>query len=119
MSSRFLTARAVSGYRGSRPKCSTNLHYCQAVKTRPYVIDHDARAFRKALEMSYRRRLDDIEPSKKYKAQQQRLPRDRRRDQSNELAGHFVDHDELRIFQAAGAGDPGGGWNSDEHHGGG
>ena len=92
-----------------------NLHYSQPVKTRPYVIDHDACAFRKALKRSYRRRLDDIEPSKKYKAQQERLPRNRRRDQCNELASHFINHDELRIFQAAGAGDPGCGRYSDQH----
>ena len=49
--------------------------------------------------MSYRRRLDDIEPSKKYKAQQERLPCNRRRDQSNELASDFINHDELRIFR--------------------
>ena len=90
-----------------------HLHYRQRVKTSSDIIDHDANPFGKAFEAPYRRRLDDIERSKKYKAQQQRLPRDRRRDQGNELAGNFVDHHKLRIFQAAGPGDLGRGGNSE------
>jgi len=79
-----------------------DLHHSQAVKASSHVIDHDAHSLGEAFELAHRRRLDDIERSKKYKAQQQRLPRDRRRNQSDELAGDFVDHDELRILATAG-----------------
>src|ERR1700730_5315507 len=78
-------------YRGSRPKC------------RRTCI---------TFEPAYGRRLNDIEYSKKYKAQEQRLPRYRHRDQSDELPGNFVDHHKLRVFQATGPGDAGGGRNS-------
>ena len=81
-----------------------DLHHSQSVKAGSHVIDHDAHSLGKAFELAHRRRFDDIERSKKYKAQQQRLPRDRRRNQSDELAGDFVDHHELRIFAAAGPG---------------
>ena len=100
-------------YRGRRPKCSTSCITARAVKTGPDIVDHDTRSFGKTFELSHRGRLHDIEPSKKYKAQQQRFPRHWSRNQSDELAGDFVDHDKLRIFQAAGPCHAGGGGNSD------
>ena len=80
-----------------------DLHHSQPVKAGPHVINHNAHSLGQAFELAYRRRLDDIERSKKYKAQQQRLPRRRRRNQSDELAGDFVDDNELRVFTTAGS----------------
>jgi hypothetical protein len=91
------------------------LHYYQAVKASPDVIDYDTQSFGKSFEMAYRGRLDDVEPSKKYKAQKQRLPCDRRRDESDELASNFVDHYKLRVFHAAGAANASRRWNTNEY----
>ena len=92
-----------------------DLHHSQTVKPRAHVIDHDAHSLGKAFELAYRRRLDDIEGSKKYKAQQQRLPCDRRRNQSDQLAGDFVDHHKLWIFAIAGPRYLCGRWNSNQN----
>ena len=51
---------------------------------------------------------------KSIKPSQQRFPRERNRDQGDELSGDFVDHDELGIFPAGGPGDPGGGGDADQ-----
>jgi hypothetical protein len=80
------------------------LHHSQAVQTGSYIIDHDTHTLGEAFEAAHRWRLDDIEPSKKYKAEQQRLPRNRRCNQSDELAGDFVDHHKLRVFATTGPG---------------
>ena len=95
------------------------LHHGQSHRAGSHIIDHDTHSFGKSFEQAHRGRLDDIEPSKKYKAQQQRLPRDWSRDQGDELAGNFVDHDKLRIFQTAGPCDASGGGNSDKYGDGG
>jgi len=91
------------------------LHHGQSVEAGSDIIDHDARTFGQSFEQADWRRLDDIEPSKKYKGQQQRLPRYRRRNQSNELAGNFVNHHKLGILQTTGTRDACSGGNSDEH----
>ncbi len=92
-----------------------HLHHYQAVKTGSDVVDHDAGSFGEAFKAAYRRRLHNIESSKKYKAQQQRFPRYRDRDERDELTGHFIDHDELRIFQTAGPGRQGSSRNSGKY----
>ena len=92
-----------------------DLHHGQGVEAGSHIIDHDAHAFGQSCEQTDRRRLDDIEPSKKYKGQQQRLPRYRSRNQSNELPGNFVNYHKLRILQTTGPRDTGSGGNSDEH----
>ncbi len=92
-----------------------DLHHSQTVKPGPHVIHHDAHSLGEAFELAHRRRLDDIERSKKYKAQQQRLPRDRRRNQSDELSGDFVDHHKLRIFADRWPAPLGGGGNSNQN----
>jgi hypothetical protein len=79
-----------------------DLHHSQAVKASSHIVDYDAYSFGEAFELAHRRRFDDIERSKKYKAQQQRLPRDRRCNQSDELAGDFVDHHKLWVLATTG-----------------
>lgn len=80
------------------------LHYGEGVETRGDIIQHDAGTFRQLFQLAHRRRLDDIEPTKKYKAGEQRLPRHGDGDQRDKLPGNFVDHDELRIFASMGSG---------------
>ncbi len=106
-----MRATIAAAGRSAAPVCIT----ARAVKTGSHIVDHDAHSFGKAFQLAHRRRLHDIEPSKKYKAQQQRFPRHRHRNQGDELAGNFVDHHKLRIFQAAGPRHASGRGNSDKH----
>jgi hypothetical protein len=79
-----------------------DLHTSQGVKTGSHVVKHDAHAFAKMFKVAQGRRLYDIEPAKKYKAQQQRFPRGWYRDEGNELARHLVNHNKLGIFDSSG-----------------
>ncbi len=79
------------------------MHHDQSVKASAHIVDHNSRAFRQSLQLPHRWRLHNIEPSKKYKARQQTFPRSRRRDQCDELAGNFVNHHELRVFNGCGS----------------
>src|SRR6476646_6835365 len=96
-------------------KMQRDLHHRQAVKTGGHVIDHDTHSLGKAFETAHGPRLDDIEPSKKYKAEQKRLPRNGRRNQGDDLAGDFIDHHKLRVFPAAGPGHSSGCGNSSQN----
>jgi len=78
------------------------------------IVEYDPGAFWKSLELSYRRRLHDIERSKKYKTGEKSLPCERDSNERDQLAGDFVDDDELRIFGGGGAGHPGGGGDADQ-----
>ena len=74
------------------------MHYAQRVETRCNVVQHNPGTFRKRLQLSHRRRFDDIENTKKYKARQKRFPCERHGDESQQLTRHFIDHHKLRIF---------------------
>jgi hypothetical protein len=80
------------------------MHANQRVQSRADVVDYDACAFRKLLQPSYWKRLQDVEYPKKYKARQKRFPSQGSTHQSDQLSGDFIDHDELRVLAAAGAG---------------
>ena len=77
------------------------MHHDHSVKTGGNIINYYPDAFRQVFQLTNRRWLYDIEPTKKYKAQQQRFPRHRNRNESDELACNLVDHDELRVLKAA------------------
>jgi len=78
------------------------------------VIEHDSGAFWKSLQLPHRRRLDDIERSKKYKTREKSFPCERDRDQRDELSGDFVDHHKLRIFRGRGSRHARGGGDADQ-----
>ena len=90
------------------------MHDSQRIKSRSQVIHHDPGAFGQLLQQAERRRLQDIENTKKYKACEKSFPSEWDSDERDQLARNFVDHDELRIFQTGGARDPRGGGDSDE-----
>ena len=94
------------------------MHDDQSIESRTQVIHYDAGAFRQPLEPADRRRLQDIEDTKKYKAGEKSFPSERNSDEGDELPGNFVDHYELGIFEGGGAGNPGGGGDSDQGDGG-
>ena len=91
------------------------LHHAQGVEAGAHIIKHDTGPFGESFELAHRWRLEDIEPTKKYKAQQEAFPRHRDRQKGDELPGHFVDHNFLRIFEASGPGVPGSRRNPDGH----
>jgi len=90
------------------------MHNSESVQAGGHVVQHNPETFRKRLQLSHRRRLDDIEDTKKYKARQKRFPRQRNGDQSYQLAGDLVDHHKLRIFYSRAARDLRGRGNADQ-----
>ena len=95
------------------------MHRAQRVETRGNIVQHNPCAFRKRLQLSHRRRFNDIEGTKKYKARQKRFPCERHGDQSNQLTRHFIDHHKLRIFYSRASRDLCSRGNADQrdHHG--
>jgi hypothetical protein len=90
------------------------MHRSQRVKTGGDVVQHNPTAFRKRLQLSHRRRFDDIEGTKKYKAREKRFPCERYGDQSYQLTRYLINHHKLRIFCSAASRDPCSRRNSDE-----
>lgn len=76
------------------------MHPNQSQNSCGNIIEHNSRSLRKLLQLPHRRRLDDIESSKKYKTREKSFPCERNSDQRNQLAGDFVDDNNLRIFAA-------------------
>ncbi len=85
------------------------MHDHESVESCRDIVEHDARSLRKSLQLPDRRRLDDIEGSKKYKAGEKSFPRQGDGNQGDELSGDLIDDHELRILGGVGAGDLGGG----------
>src|ERR1700722_19083241 len=90
------------------------MHDGKRIKSCTEIVHYNAGAFRQPLQSANGKRLPDIEDTEKYKAREKRFPNERYSDERDELPSNFVDDDELRIFRAKSARDPGGGGNSDE-----
>jgi hypothetical protein len=90
------------------------MHDNQRIKSRPQIIHYDPGALGQSLQQADRRRLQDIENTKKYKACQKSFPSEWDGDERDQLARNFVDHDELWIFQTGCARNLRGGGNPDE-----
>ena len=78
------------------------------------IIEHDAGAIWKSFQLPYRRRLEDIKRSKKYKTGERSFPREGDGDERDQLAGYLVDDDELGVFASRRTRYPGGGGDADE-----
>ena len=74
------------------------MHDCESVEPRSEVVDYDSGALRQALQLPHRRRFQNIEDTKKYKARKKGFPSQRDADQSHQLPRHFVNHNELWIL---------------------
>jgi hypothetical protein len=89
------------------------LHDDKGVDSCADVINDDACAFGEPLELANWRRLDHVEGSEQYKADEEWLPNERSTDESDHLSGDFVNDDLLRIFATGTAGDKGGGGDAE------
>src|SRR5215472_4436437 len=84
------------------------------------IIYDDPCPLGKAFQLTDRRRLQNVEPSEKYKASEQSFPRYRCEKQCNPLAGNLIDDDFLRVFDTGTSGElsrsrnPGPDHNKDE-----
>jgi len=74
------------------------MHNSESVQSRGHVVQYDSATFGKGLQLSHRRRFENIEDTKKYKARQKRFPRQRQCDECDQLTCHFINHHKLRIF---------------------
>ena len=90
------------------------MYYREGKNSCRHIVEHDSGAFRKFLQLPHRRRLDDIECSKKYKTREESLPCKGNGDECDELSGDFVDDDELGIFSARSARHTSGGGYADQ-----
>jgi hypothetical protein len=79
------------------------MHAKKSVKPGRNIIQHDAGARRQPFQPPYRRRLNDIETTEEYKTRKESFPRQRGRNQRDELARNLIDHDRLRILHAGSA----------------
>lgn len=79
-----------------------------------HIVEYDPGAVWKFLQLPQRRRLDDIEGSKKYKTREKSFPRQGDGDQGDQLSGDLVDHDELGVFGRRRPGHAGGGGDADQ-----
>ena len=77
------------------------MHYEQRINACANIIQYDARAFGNFFQLAHRRRLQNVESTEKYKTQKQRFPIQWDGDETDELAGDFVDDNESRIFEPA------------------
>jgi hypothetical protein len=91
------------------------MHYSRGKNSCRHIVEHDSGALGEFLQLAHRRRLDDVERSKKYKTGEESFPCQGNGDESDELSGDFIDDDELGIFAAGGAGDAGGGRDADQN----
>ena len=76
------------------------MHTDQCVQSRSQVIHHDSEPFRQPLQLTHRRRLQDIEDTKKYKAGKKAFPAEGNSDQRDQLSGNLINYDKLRIFHS-------------------
>ena len=90
------------------------MHDGERINTGAEIVDYDAGALGEPLQLPNWKRLPHIEHTKEYKAREKCFPSEGDSDKGDELSGDFVDDNKLWIFRAVGAGDLGGGGDSDK-----
>src|ERR1041385_2519988 len=98
----------------TRYKVQPYLKQGKRVKPSANVIHHDSSPSRQRFQASQRERLHYVKATKEYKTRQHVFPMQRHGDQSDHLAGNFVDHDKSWVFDAAFARHHGG-WRNADH----
>ena len=92
------------------------MHDNESVNSCCDIVEHDTGPFGQTFQLANRRRLENVECSKKYKTSEESLPRQGNSDEGDELSGDFVDDDKLRVFGAGGARDLGSSRNADQSY---
>ncbi len=92
------------------------MHNRKSVEASGHVVEHDAGAFGKRLQLPNRGWFEDVEEAKQYKACEKRLPCKWDADECDELTGDFVDDNDLWILPAGGARDFSGSGNTDQYY---
>ena len=99
-----------------RPELQQNCEDQQRVKPCADIVKHDAETLRQAFQSTQGRRFENVEATKKYKAQQQIFPTQRRDDERQHLSRNFIDYHKGGIFSAALARNSRAGCNSNQSH---
>ncbi len=92
------------------------MHDCKSVEAGGHVVEHNAGAVGKGLQLTYRRWFEDVEEAKQYKACEKWLPYKWDANEGDELTGDFVDDNDLWILPAGGVRDFSGSGNSDDYY---
>jgi hypothetical protein len=98
---RYAVQRLTYPVKLSMPNFQHRAKDHQRIDAGAHVIKHDASAFGQTFEGAQRRRFQDVEATKKYKAQQKIFPTQWSDDERQHLSSDFIDHDEARIFDSA------------------
>ena len=93
------------------------MHDCERINSRSQVIYHDTSSLWQPLQSPNRKRLPHIEGTKEYKAREKGFPCEGNGNQRNQLPRDLVDDNELRVFGAMSACDPGGSGDSNDGYG--
>src|SRR5262249_31905021 len=78
----------------------------KGIETSDQVVDHDTQASRERLALARRERLPDVEDTKEHERRYEHADRSREREDGEDHAGHFVDHDHARVLRAERSLDP-------------
>ena len=79
-------------------RAEEKLHDYKRVNSCGHIVEHDPAAFGQSFQLAYGRRLEDVERSKKYKADKKGFPSQGDSDESDQLSCDFVDDDIWGIF---------------------
>ncbi len=74
------------------------MHNGERIKSGSQVVHYNAGALGQSLQSPNRKRLQNIEDTKEYKAREKGFPSQWDGDECNQLPGDFIDDDELRVF---------------------
>lgn len=88
--------------------------YTKSIQAGGDIVEDDAPAAWKSLEAAHGKWFDDVEEAKEDESDEAMTPIRGAEEQSDPLAGDFIDDDVLGIVAAAFALDNGGGWNAEE-----
>lgn len=74
------------------------MHDGERIKSRSYVIEHNAAPLGQSLQSPNGKRLPNIEDTEEYKAREKSFPSEWDSNECNQLTRDFIDDHELRVF---------------------
>ena len=76
------------------------MHEDEGIDSGSEIVDHYAGALGQAFQLPDGERFPHVEDTEEYKAHEKSFPSQRNSDEGDQLAGDFIDDDELWIFDA-------------------